>query len=94
MSKTGKTKSLAGYPIWMYQNNIKIEAKLFAIADEQKNVGKEDLANFVLSCSKALSDLLENTWKMEPASKSVFYSKQTHMKVIPEHSHMRCADSL
>ena len=75
----------------MVQNNIKSKSELFAIADEQKKVGKKDLANFVLSRStKALSDLLENTWKLESASKKVFCSKQTRMEVIHEHSQERC----
>ena len=33
---------------FMVNNNIKSETELFAIADEQKNAGKKDLANFVL----------------------------------------------
>ena len=79
---------------FMVENNIKSETELFAIADEQRKAGKKDLANFVLSRStKALSDLLENTWKMESASKKVFCPKQTSMEVIQEHSHGRCIDS-
>ena len=61
MNKTVKTKSLEDF---MIKNNIKSETKLFAIADEQKMAGKEDIANFVLSrLTKALSDLLENIWE-------------------------------
>ena len=60
----------------MVGNNIKIEAELFAIGDEQKMQGKKDLENFVLSHSlKSLSELLENTRKMGSTSKKVFYSK-------------------
>ena len=76
------------------ENNIKIEIELFAIADEQQKTGKKDLSNFALPRStKALSDLLENTWKMESASKKVFRSKQTCIEVIHEHFHIGCADS-
>ena len=61
MNKTVKTKSLEDF---MIKNNIKSETKLFAIADEQKMAGKEDIANFILSrLTKALSDLLENIWE-------------------------------
>ena len=78
----------------MVENNIKNEIELFSIADEKKKEGKKDLANFVSSRStKALSDLLENTWKMESAIKKCSCSKQTHMEVISEHSLGRCADS-
>ena len=78
----------------MVENNIKSETELFAIADEHKKAGKKDLANFVLPRStKEWSDLLENTWTMESASKKSFCSKQTCMEVIDENSHGRCADS-
>ena len=79
---------------FMIENNIKSETELFAIADEQKKAGKKDLANFVLPRStNALTDLLENTWKTESASKKVFCSKQIRMEMIHEHSHGRCANS-
>ena len=93
MSKTGKTKKLSrlsnlNISEFMVENNIKTETKLFAIADEQKKAGKKDLANFVLYHStKAFSDVLKNTWKMESASRKGFCSKQTDMEVIHEHSH-------
>ena len=99
MNKTGKRKSLRDYPIWMYlefmvENNIKSETELFAIADEQKKARKKDLANVVLRRStNTLSDLLENSWEMESASKKVFCSEQTRMEVIHKNSHGRCADS-
>ena len=58
---------------FLVENNIKSETELFAIANEQKKAGKKDFVNFVLSRStKALSDLLENTWKMENARKKFF----------------------
>ena len=79
---------------FMVENNIRNEIELFSIADEKKKEGKKDLANFASSRStKALSDLLENTWKMESAIKKCFCSKQTRMEVIYEHSLGRCADS-
>ena len=76
------------------ENNIKIDIELSAIADEQQKAGKKDLSNFVLPRStKAMSNLLENTWKMESASKKVFRSKQTCIEVIHEHSHIERAGS-
>ena len=58
----------------------------------RKRQGKRSY--FVLSRStKALSDLPENTWKMESASKKVFCSKETCMEVIHEHFHESCWDS-
>ena len=79
---------------FMVENNIRNEIELFSIADEKKKEGKKDLSNFASSRStKALSDLLESTWKMESAIKKCFCLKQTRMEVICEHSLGRCADS-
>ena len=62
---------------FMVESNVKRESELFSIGDEEKKAGKKDLANFVLRRStKAFSDLLENAWKMETASKKVFCLKQ------------------
>ena len=99
MNKTGKTKSLRDFPIWMYQSLwlkmiSKVKLSSIQLLMNRKKAGKKDLANFVLPHStNALSYLLENTWKMESASKKIFYSKQTRMELIHEHSHGRCADS-
>ena len=42
----------------MVENNIKSETKLSAIADEQRQAGKKDFANFALSrLTKPLSKL-------------------------------------
>ena len=61
---------------FMIENNIKSETTLFAIADEQKKAVKKDLANFVLSRStKAISDLLENTRKMEGLQAKTFFTQ-------------------
>lgn len=54
---------------FMIENNIKSDTELFAVANEQKNAGKKDLANFVLSrSSKSLQDLISSTWRMQQAS--------------------------
>ena len=60
----------------MFENNIKSETKLFAIADEQKKAGEKDLANFALSRStKAINDLLENTRKMGYLQAKTFFTQ-------------------
>ena len=56
---------------FLIENNLKSTTHLFAKANEQKRAGKTDLANFVLSrSSKALNDLIDNTWAMETASET------------------------
>ena len=92
--KNKKPKTLFNLDVTesMVENNIKNEPDLLAIADEQKKSGKKDLPNFVLSrATNALSNLLENTCKMESADKKAFCSKETRMKVIHQHSHGGCA---
>ena len=44
----------------MVENDIKSEAELFAIADEQKKAGKKDLAIFFISLNESIEWL---TWK-------------------------------
>ena len=66
MNKTGKTKSQADYPIWIYQSLwFKIISKLKLSSLQllmKRKRRKKDLANFVLSClTKTFSDLHENT---------------------------------
>ena len=73
-----KNKKPCRLPNWdvsefMVENNIKSETELFTIADEQKKARKKEHAHFVLSgTTKALSHLLEYTWKMESESKKSF----------------------
>ena len=58
---------------FVVENNIKSETKLFAIAAEQKKLGKKIFANFVLLRStNALSDLLENTGRWSLETKRLF----------------------
>ena len=86
INKTGKTKSLADYPIWMYQSLwLKIISKVklcsLQLLMNRKRQGKKDLANLVSPPSQnALCDLIENTWKMESASKKFFAQKNPAWK--------------
>ena len=51
---------------FVVENNIHTDIELFAKAKEQKESGKKDLANFLVSYSKVfLPDLLSNAWKMK-----------------------------
>jgi len=47
---------------FLVEHKIKNELELFSVANKQTNEGKKDLANFILT-SKALDDLIKNTWK-------------------------------
>ena len=68
--KYTKLPRLSSYGIskFLVTNEIETRTELFAIGHAQKQDGKEDLPNFILICSsKALDDLIDNTWEMEAA---------------------------
>jgi len=95
LPKTIKPKRLSNLDVseFMVTQNIKNQTELFAIADEQKKEGKKDLANYVLSRStKAINDLIENTWRMESASKRMRRSTISRMQVIKERKEEDCID--
>ena len=57
---------------FLIKHNIKSDTALFAKAHEQKEAGKKDLAQFVMShSSKSLQDVIQNTWKMHTSSEKV-----------------------
>ena len=70
---------------FLVENQLKNSTQLFAKANEQKQVGKTDLASSVLSrSSKALNDLIENTWAMESAVEKVARSNVTCIEIKRE----------
>ena len=78
---------------FMLENVIKTYTELFAKADEQKKAGKKDLANFVLArSSKALNDLLSNTWKMEAASSKISRRSIPRIDIIRQCETQDCVD--
>ena len=96
ITKTVKPKRLSNLDVseFMLAQNIKTQTGLFAIADEQKKEGKKDLANYVLSRStKSINDLIENTWKMESASKRMRRSTISRMQLIRERKEEDCVES-
>ena len=55
---------------FLIENKIKNTTELYAVAKKRKNDGEKDLATFVLSrSSKSMTELTENSWKMENASR-------------------------
>ena len=70
---------------FIVKEEIKTETELLAVANEQRQEGKKDLANFVLSrTSKSLNDLIEQTWKMRKASLTLERQKASRMDLIRE----------
>ena len=57
---------------FLIKHSIKNTTQLFSLAKTRKDDGQTDLASFVLSrSSKNISELIENTWKMEQAGSEV-----------------------
>ena len=72
--KAPKMKRLTNLDVseFLIKHNIKSDTALFAKAHEQKEAGKKDLAHFVMSrSSKALQNVIQNTWKMHTLSEKL-----------------------
>ena len=68
-SKRRKKLSNLEVAEFIAKHEIKSETELLAVANEQSEEGKKDLAHFVFSRnSKGMHDLIEQTWKMKTAS--------------------------
>ena len=58
--------------MFLVTKNFKNENELFAKAYEENNADKNDLANFLLSCSlNSFPNLIVTAWKMEKADVTV-----------------------
>ena len=76
---------------FLVANGIKCEVKLFAKASEQKDAGKKDLANFLLSRSpKSLQDLIATTWKTQSTKQQIQRNSKPRMEVIRKHASEEC----
>ena len=74
------------------KNGIKCETELLAIANAQKQEGKKDLADFVLSRnSKSLNDLIQQTWKMNDASLALQRRESSRMDLMRTAASSKCA---
>ena len=73
---------------FLTKHNIKSDTALFAKAHEQKEAGKKDLAHFLMSrSSKALQDVIQNTWKMHTSSEKLNRQRLCRIEIIQQ-----CAD--
>ena len=71
--------------------NVKTDTQLFAQASIQKKSGKKELASFVLSgSSKALQDLIANSWKMNGAVEELRRHSTPRMEVISQTANTEC----
>ena len=78
---------------FLVKHDIHRDTELFAEANSRKEEGQTDLAAFVLSrSSKALNDLIENTWKMHDAKATISREKTTRMEVLEKERSKSCVD--
>lgn len=91
--KQPKLSNLAVHE-FLIANKIKRKEELFAIAREQREEGKKDLASFVLSRSaKSLDDLIQNTWMMESSAANLEREKKLRMELIESAAQVDCSES-
>ena len=92
-NKSTKIRRLSNLEVseFLVQQNITSQTELFAVANEQKNQGKKDLANFVLSrSSKNLNEVMENTWRMFNSEKDLVRERTSRMEMIKEFAEKLC----
>ena len=83
--KQSKVRRLSNFHVCKFavEDNINTDRELFAKVKEQKEAGKEELANFLVSrSSTSLHDLLSNAWEMESSALTVARKATTRIEVV------------
>ena len=94
-SRASKIKRLTKLDVsdFLVEHKIKTEDELLAVAHQQKVDGKKELANFVINQgSKALQDLIVNSWRMQNAVTNLNHRSRTRMELINEASIQACVE--
>ncbi|CAB3988665.1 Hypothetical predicted protein [Paramuricea clavata] len=78
----------------MVEGNIKNSIELQALAFEQKEEGKTDLAEFLVNRTpRAVADMMQSTWEIEEAKAKLEREKKTRMELLQEARQSECAHS-
>lgn len=80
-----KRRRLSNFEVseFLLQNEIKRDVELLALANEQKEEGKQDLAEYILGKSeKGLQELIATTWKMSEAKSAIQRESRSRMETI------------
>ena len=94
-SRQGKHRRLSNLDVaeFVVKEGIEDDISLLAMAKEQKEVGKMDLANFVFSRnSKSRQELIESAWKMQNAPDTIARSKLSRMDIVNEAASGACSE--
>ena len=72
---------------------INSETALLAVANEQRQEGKKDLANYVLSRNtKSLNDVIKQTWIMKEASSDLKQQRASRIELIRMAANAECLE--
>ena len=75
------------------QKSIKTRTELLALAQQQKNEGKTDLAEFIMNRQpKIIAQLLKTTWDMFNAQAKLDRSRKTRLELLTEAAEGECVD--
>ena len=86
-SSLPKAQRLSNFDVaeLVVKENIKEDVALLALAKEQKDLGKVDLANFVLGKpAKCRNELIKSVWKMQNASAIISRNTMSRMAIVRE----------
>ena len=92
-TSTEKHKRLSNLDVsdFIVKYKIKSETALLAVANEQRQEGKKDLANYVLSRNtKSLNDVMRQTWKMKEVSSDLKRQQASRMELIRKAADAEC----
>lgn len=77
---------------FIVKNHIRKEEELMTLALQRSQNGEKDLYNFIINKpTKALSELVSTTWKIQEAAKTLERERRSIMSIIQEHAAGQCA---
>ena len=79
---------------FIHKHDIRDQTSLLAVANDQQEEEKKDLANYALSrSSKSLDELIQQTWRMKEASAVLKRQKASRMEIIREAAAGNCVEN-
>lgn len=92
----GKKKRITAYELSeiIVAKKIKSRTELLALAREQKNEGKTDIAEFIVNRgTKVVAEVLETAWEMEKSTEDLERQTKTRIEVLQEFKNQDCVEN-
>ena len=92
-SKATKKKRLSAFDLSeiIVEKNIKTRTELLALANQQKNEGKSDIAQFIVNRGpKVVAEVLNTAWEMNTAEERLSRTQKTRMEILAEARNSQC----